>query len=221
MSEINISYVHILDVYNSVIPKRIGAYIITHSYDNIHAERYVGSTRNLFSRMSAHWSKNKIGNMIYIDIYVTDDISLAQSLERILMELIEPATNRRIAPLSDDDNKIMSELLRDTKLKECVSNNVVKIGYRYLKYVNGDNGIFNPNRTCSLHISDDIHRILIRKQAELFNIEGKKRTLSEIVEKSIRKGINLMKAKQENLMEYVQPNENIKKNEEITQPTIP
>lgn len=32
-----------------ILPKCIGAYVITHTYDNIHAERYVGATTNLQS----------------------------------------------------------------------------------------------------------------------------------------------------------------------------
>ncbi len=57
MTEINILYSHITDVYNSSIPKRIGAYVITHTFDNIHAEKYVGSTKNLFKRMHGHCNK--------------------------------------------------------------------------------------------------------------------------------------------------------------------
>ncbi len=41
-------------------------------------------------------------------------------------------------------------------------------------------------------ISDNMHKIIIRKQSELFDIEGKKRTLADIVEKSILKGIDLI-----------------------------
>jgi len=41
-------------------------------------------------------------------------------------------------------------------------------------------------------ISDNLHKKLVNKQAELFNIEGRKRNLSEIVEKSILKGIDLI-----------------------------
>ncbi len=44
-------------------------------------------------------------------------------------------------------------------------------------------------------ISDNIHKMLVRKQSELFDIEGKKRTLGEIVEKSILKGIDLIDIK--------------------------
>ena len=56
-------------------------------------------------------------------------------------------------------------------------------------------------------ISDDMHKILVSKQSELFNIERKKRTLAEIVEKSIMKGINLIEVKQKSLTESVQTNE--------------
>ncbi len=41
-------------------------------------------------------------------------------------------------------------------------------------------------------ISDDIHKMLVSKQSELFNVERKKRTLVEIVEESIMKGIKLI-----------------------------
>lgn len=135
MSEIYIKYSQITDVHNSSIPKRIGAYVITHTFDNLHAERYVGSTKNLFIRMYGHYDKN----IIYVELYITDDVELAESLERILMELIKPATNKLIPPLSEKDREIMNELLRNTDIKERTSNNIVKVGYRCLKYINKHN----------------------------------------------------------------------------------
>jgi len=44
-------------------------------------------------------------------------------------------------------------------------------------------------------ISETIHKLIVSKQSELFNVEGKKRTLADIVEKSIMKGINLINDK--------------------------
>jgi len=44
-------------------------------------------------------------------------------------------------------------------------------------------------------ISETIHKLIVNKQSELFNVEGKKRTLADIVEKSIMKGINLINDK--------------------------
>ncbi len=41
-------------------------------------------------------------------------------------------------------------------------------------------------------ISDNMHRTIIRKQSELFEVEGKKRTLAEIVEKALSKGLDLI-----------------------------
>jgi len=41
-------------------------------------------------------------------------------------------------------------------------------------------------------ISDNLHKKLVNKQSELFNVEGKKRTLADIVEKSILKGMDLI-----------------------------
>jgi len=146
MSDINILYSHISDLCNQSIPKRIGAYVITHTFDNIYAEKYVGSTKNLYNRIHGHCNKE----MIYIDIFITDDILVAQSLERILMELIEPATNSIIYPLSDRDIELMNELL-DTNIKEHTSNNIVKIGYRYLKYID-HNKRYLSKRTKKLNI---------------------------------------------------------------------
>ncbi len=147
MSEINILYSHITDVYNSSIPKRIGTYVITHTIDNIHAEKYVGATKNLFNRMCGHYNKE----IIYIDLFITDDIELAESLERILIELIEPATNKIIPPLSNKDKEIMNELLRNTDIKKYTSNNIVKIGCRYLKCV-------NKNESILLKYNDQINK---------------------------------------------------------------
>ncbi len=134
MSEINILYLHITDLHNSSIPKRIGAYVITHTFDNIHAEKYVGSTKNLFKRTHEHCNKE----IIHVDLYITDDIYLAECLERVLMELVNPATNKRMPSLSDNDKELMNELLEDTNIKEHLLNNIIKIGCRYLKYVTKD-----------------------------------------------------------------------------------
>ena len=131
MSEIEIYHVRILDLCTQSIPKRIGTYVVTHTPDNIHAEKYVGSTKNLYNRIYSHCDKE----MIYIDLYITDDIDIAESLERILIELIIPATNIIIPSLSDNDNEVMSELLMNTNIKEHILNNVVKVGYRFLKYI--------------------------------------------------------------------------------------
>jgi len=46
-------------------------------------------------------------------------------------------------------------------------------------------------------ISDNTHKLIVRKQSELFSIEGRKRNLSEIVEKAIAKGIDLIIIKTE------------------------
>jgi len=115
------------------VPKRIGAYVITHTPDNIRAERYAGSTNNLYKRMNDLDHCNK--NILYICMYITDDIILAQRLERIFMELVKPATNKILSPLSNDDRELMKELHEDIKFKEILSDNGIKIGCRYLKYV--------------------------------------------------------------------------------------
>ncbi len=190
MSNIDIIYEHITDLYTQSIPKRIGSYVITHTYNNINVERYVGSTTNLYNRLNTHLS-NK--NIIYIDMYVTDNLELALSLEKILMELIKPATNIRVTSLSDEDKEIMNNLLNNAKLKDYISSNEIKIGYRYLKYVNGiNNGIINPNKRYKCNIPDKVYDLIIRKQSELFKIEGNKRTVSEIAEKSLMKGLDLI-----------------------------
>ncbi len=76
-----------------------GAYVITHTPDNIHAERYVGSSKNLYQRRRGYCNNG----IIYTDVYVTNDIDLAESLERVLMEIIKPAMNIHILPLSEKD----------------------------------------------------------------------------------------------------------------------
>lgn len=168
MTEIEIYYTRISDLYVKSLPKRIGAYVITHTPDNIHAEKYVGSTKNLYNRMYEHFNKE----IICIDLYITDDIDLAESLERILMELIRPATNSVISPLSDKDNEIMKELLEDTNIKEQLSNNIIKIGYRYLKYIN-HNKRYLIKRTKRLNIKieksylDVLNMIVISHKREI------------------------------------------------------
>lgn len=64
-------------------------------------------------------------------------------------------------------------------------------------------------------ISDNIHKMIVAKQSELFNVEGKKRTLAEIVEKSIMNGIHLIKIKNEEYENQI-INLNNKSKEEVT-----
>ncbi len=41
-------------------------------------------------------------------------------------------------------------------------------------------------------IPENIHKMIVKKQSELYEIDGKKTNLSEIAEKAIMKGIELM-----------------------------
>ncbi len=129
MKTFEIYHERITDLCTQSIPKRIGAYVIVHTKDNIHAEKYVGSTTNLCNRRHGHYNKG----IIYIDLYMTDYIEFAQSLERVLMKLIEPTTNKIIPSLYDEDNELMNEVLENDKLKELILDNTIKIRCRYLK----------------------------------------------------------------------------------------
>lgn len=113
------------------IPNKIGAYIITHKYNNIYAEKYVGSTKNLRIRMCGHCDKK----IISIDLFITNNIELAKRLERILINLIKPATNKHFPLLSNEDKELMKELLKDVQLKELINT---KINYGNLKYIKYD-----------------------------------------------------------------------------------
>ncbi len=167
MTGIEIYYTRIINLRTESIPKRIGAYIMTHTPDNVHAEKYIGSTRNLYNRMHSHNDKK----VIYIDIYITDNIELAHSLERILMELIRPATNIKISPLSDNDKVTMKELLEDTNIKDHTLDNIIKIGFRHLKYIikNDIEYTNNNENTKSIHLTEETHNLLIEKQKEIHN----------------------------------------------------
>ncbi len=194
MKELELLYARITDINNQSIPKRIGTYVITHTYDNIHAERYVGSTKNLYNRLNNHYNKD----IVYIDLYITDDVEIANSLERVLIELINPATNIRIPSLSNKDRDLMIELLENPEIKKDIYNNTVKIGCRYLKYISGD----VKKSKKSLHqvqFNKNVHLFLIKKQSELYNITGKKLPIGEILEKYINLGIQF-EEKLENLI---------------------
>jgi len=129
--------IHIIDLCKhsiNSIPERTGVYVITHTFDNIPVEKYVGSSINLYKRIHKHYDKN----IIYIDLYVTNDICLAQSLERILIELLNPATNMILPRLSEIDKELLYELDKDDEIRKHILQNVVKIGYRNLRCINGD-----------------------------------------------------------------------------------
>lgn len=130
----------------NLAPKKIGVYVITHEcndvYNDLHSEKYVGYTKNLCYRMDGHYDKK----IIYIDLYVTDDIDTAKSLEKIFINLIKPASNKWIPFLLHKDKTLMTELFENCNIKEYIFENVIKIGCRYSKYININNKIINNNK---------------------------------------------------------------------------
>jgi len=200
MFELKIYHARVSNIYT--LPKRIGAYVITHSYDNIHAEKYVGATKNIFTRMTDH-CLNK--NILYIDLYVTDNIVLAESLERILIDLINPLTNVRIPSLSDRDEELMKKLSLDNKLKNYISENVVKIGCRYLNYVINNKAEYKNYKKeyknykkggkikgTTVYLDQEAHSLIIEKQLEIFKETNKRISIQKLVSDSIKKGIDLI-----------------------------
>ncbi len=179
-----IHYEHISNLCTYNIPKRIGAYVITHTYNNITAEKYVGSTKNLYKRMCGHCNKE----IICIDLFITDDIILAESLERILIDLIEPATNIQTLSLSNNDKYVMKELLENVEIKKFISNNMIKVGSRFLKYVKSDKKRTKENKTIII-ISDDVHYKIVKKQTELLE-KGIKKRIQDIADIAINEGID-------------------------------
>lgn len=133
MSSIKIYHARVSNIYT--LPERIGAYILTHTHNNVNVSKYVGSTINLHRRMYGHRIYGLWEKVIYVDLYVTDSISLARSLEKILINLIRPVTNAKIASLSDKDKELMYKLFDENIIKDkYLSENVIKIGCRYLKF---------------------------------------------------------------------------------------
>ena len=129
---LNIKHERLYDIH--LINQKICAYIITHIHDNI-AKKYVGSTENLSNRIYyGHHDKK----LIYIDIFETDNIHFARSLEKILMNLIKPASNKKYQSLSDKEIDLNNDLLKNVLIKEHILENTIKVGYRYLKYINNN-----------------------------------------------------------------------------------
>ena len=194
MYNLKLYHVRVSDRCANLIPERIGTYVMTHTYDNVHAKKYVGSTSNLCRRMYGHWDRK----IIYIDLYITDDIDLAHSLERILIELIRPATNIKISPLSNEDKEIMNELLKDVKIREYMLDNIVKIKCRYLKLIKENKRIIKTiigkrKFTKSLLVDDYIHLKIVEKQSELIK-KGIKTTMSDITARAIIDGLDKITA---------------------------
>lgn len=188
MSEINIIHHYINDFPEdySRIPKRTGVYIITHSYDNIHSEKYVGLSKNLYNRMSGHLDKN----ILCVDLYITDSEELSKRLECVLLNLIIPASNIIIPPLQDKDKYLMIEVLENIEFKNLILNNISKIGCRYLKYVSGCNKrLKHVPKMKTLKISDELHKIITDKIEEVRNRYGLSFTIESIVDFSLRNEI--------------------------------
>jgi len=202
MTELTILYDHVHKKYLKSIPERTGAYVICHTYDNICVEKYVGSTINLHKRIYGHFDKN----ILYVDLYITDDIKLAESLERVLMKLIKPATNLKFLHLSDKDKDLIDDLLNDDISLNYILNKDIKIGYRYLKYIirNNESNIKNKtpvkDKSKSIHLKDDMYLQLNEIKFDLKKI-GIEKTLYEIHGIALRNGIK-------NTFEIIKQNKN-------------
>lgn len=119
-TKINIYYARVLNLYS--IPKREGVYVITHMPDNIHSERYVGSSSELYKRFYGHTDKN----IVYIDLYVTDNLHIARSLEKVVIELVKPETNNTKPPLLEEDRLLLKELIKTNKIKDVIIDDTCK-----------------------------------------------------------------------------------------------
>ncbi len=86
-------------------------------------------------------------------------------------------------------------LLEDTNIKKYTSNNTIKIGCRYLKYVNGDKSMYDiikEKKGITILIDSDVHKIIKNKQNEIFNKIDKTIPIQDVASEAIRKGINLI-----------------------------
>ncbi len=200
MTEAIIEYLHIPDVYNHLIPEEIGAYVITHTWDNVYAQKYIGSSNNLHRRIGEHWNKN----IIFVDLYITDDLDLARSLERILTELIIPITNISVQSLYKEDKEIMNALLKSSNILQYTSNNIVKIGCRYLKCIIGykREQRMCENKIKTINVNGDIHKLIKDKIKEIKNQYGLDVTIESIVDSILRNGIPSYSITKINIKDY-------------------
>lgn len=172
MEEFDIEYIHIENICTQSIPNKTGVYIINHSYDNIHAEKYVGSSKNICKRISDHNDKK----IISIDLFITNDINLAKKLEKLLIELIKPLTNKSMPYIIPDKN-LMNKLLENDEIYEIIeklSNDSIKIGYRFLTYNNDTNKSMKNTSRLNIYIPDkylDVLNIIkITNKGEIENL---------------------------------------------------
>lgn len=119
------------DLSNHIVSNSCGTYIITHIVDN-HVEKYVGSTKDIRNRFNLYDHRNK--NILYVDILITENLELMNSLERVLVHTLKPATNTVKYELTNKDKELMEELL-ENEIYERLNEKEFRIGYRYLKYV--------------------------------------------------------------------------------------
>lgn len=171
------------------IPKSIGAYVITHNINNSHIERYVGSTNDIYHRINSHCDKE----ILYIDVYVTNDILTALSLERILMNLIKPATNIRMIELLEMDDYLKNKLIKNDEIKEYINNDNIKIGRSYLKKVLK---IKRSSGGCAVPLYTEEFNLVKQKQAEIIGKIGKNITLTEVASDIIREGLEFINLKE-------------------------
>jgi len=185
-------HIRISNIYT--LPEKIGVYVITHTPDNIHAEKYVGMTKNVYNRLLyGHLEKN----IIYIDIYPTDNINMAQSLEKVLIKLIKPVTNIKHLYLSNKEEELMYKLIEDDKINRYIFENNIKIGYRNLKYIIGNEIKYNNykehnERMKSVQIEEEVHEMLKEKNKEFREENNYELPLGIIIGKVCRKYLKNM-----------------------------
>lgn len=186
-------YERISNMCTRSLPKVTCAYVISHMIDESHIEKYVGSTKNIYNRMHGHCNKN----IIYIDLYITNDIEFAESLERVLIKLIFPSTNKLTYSLSDGEVELMNKLLDNDELKKCILDDTVKIKEKYLKCVIGIEKIKHEKiEYKTLSIDKKMYALVIEKQQELIKkINGNHVEIGTVAEIALLVGLD-------NVIEY-------------------
>jgi len=181
-------YERISNMCTRSLPKVTCAYVISHMIDESHIEKYVGSTKNIYNIMHGHCNKN----IIYIDLYITNDIEFAESLERVLIKLIIPSTNKLTYSLSDGEVELMNKLLDNDELKKCILDDTVKIEEKYLKCVIGIEKIKHEKiEYKTLSVDKRIYNFVQEKRQELIKINnGNNVEIGLVAEIAILEGLD-------------------------------
>lgn len=161
-------------------------------------ERYIGSTFNIYTRICQHQSsklviKEPIKN---VSVYITENREDAYLLEDRMIYVLNPELNtvgksKSYYDVVHDGFKFLSERIRiETKNISYLGSDVHKLMLQHDK--SGITEERTAKDSVNVHLENDVYKVVLQKQVDIFEKSNKKVTLQKIVAVSVLKGIDFI-----------------------------